>query len=113
MKKKEAIFISIFLLVCLIGSILVFIFTHNKPGTFVRISVDGKEQYLLPLDTDKVIDISDTYGTNTIVISDYRVYVKSADCHDLICVNQGTISHVGENIICLPHKLVITIVSED
>ena len=36
----------------------------------------------------------------------------SADCHNHDCVNHRPISKDGENIICLPHKIVIQIEKE-
>ena len=38
--------------------------------------------------------------------------MKSSDCDDHICEHMKAISRPGENIICLPHRLVITIVGE-
>ena len=48
---------------------------------------------------------------NIVVIEDGHVYMKYADCPDGLCIKQGKISREGESIICLPHKLVIRIVS--
>jgi hypothetical protein len=35
--------------------------------------------------------------------------MASSDCHNQVCVEHAPISHSGESIICLPHKLVVTI----
>lgn len=50
---------------------------------------------------------------NTIEVSDDRIRIKSANCPDQICVLTGFISKPGETIVCLPHRLVIEIQSED
>ena len=39
--------------------------------------------------------------------------MTDADCPDKICVNHATISDVGESIVCLPHRVVVEIVSSD
>ncbi len=52
-------------------------------------------------------------GENTVVIHEGRVYVESADCPGHDCVNMGMISKAGEEIICLPHRLVIRIEGPD
>ena len=36
--------------------------------------------------------------------------MESADCPDQICVRQKAISKEGESIICLPNKVVVSIV---
>ena len=48
-------------------------------------------------------------GENIVVIHDNAVYVESADCPGQDCVRMGKISKAGEEIICLPHRLVIRI----
>jgi hypothetical protein len=35
--------------------------------------------------------------------------MEAADCRDQICVHHIPISGSGESIICLPHKLVVTV----
>ena len=34
-------------------------------------------------------------------------HVTDADCPDQVCIRMGKISKTGENIVCLPHKLVV------
>lgn len=49
--------------------------------------------------------------------SDYNVFLcengairmLQSNCPDLICVHHSAVSKTGENIICLPHKIVIEI----
>jgi hypothetical protein len=35
-----------------------------------------------------------------------------ADCPDKLCMHQNAISLAGENIVCLPNKVVCTVVDE-
>ena len=55
-----------------------------------------------------------TIGTdeyNTLVISDGEVHISDANCGDHTCIRTGKISRVGERIICLPHELIVEIIS--
>lgn len=52
-------------------------------------------------------------GENTISISGGRVEVESADCANQVCVEHAPISRVGEQIVCLPHGLVVEVVAEE
>ena len=55
-------------------------------------------------------DISITIGeTNVCEIKDGKAYMKSADCPDQSCVRSHPISDTGENIVCLPNKVVLKI----
>ena len=99
------------LAVCIIA---VCIFVANKAlaksGDYAEVSVDGETVYELPLseNTERLITGTDG-GTNKLIISDGVCYITEADCPDKLCIKQGKISKNGESIICLPHKLVVTI----
>ncbi len=71
----------------------------------------GVTQLSLAEDTTKTFTTS--YGTNTVVVKNGGVHVESADCDNQDCVHQGAISTADKQIICLPHKLWIEIVSEN
>ena len=51
-------------------------------------------------------------GYNILQIRDGKADMISADCHNHDCVDHKPISKGGENIICLPHKIVIQIEKE-
>ena len=76
---------------------------HDGDGGVTRLS--------LAEDTTKTFTTS--YGTNTVVVSNGEVHVESADCDNQDCVHQGSISTADKQIICLPHKLWIEIVSDE
>lgn len=46
---------------------------------------------------------------NVFVCADKEIRMLQSSCPDKICVQHSAISNTGENIICLPHKLVIEI----
>lgn len=85
------------------------------PGQAVSVELDGERIALLPLDTDTRLTVDpdgDGKDVNVLVIADGRAYVESADCRDGICVSHPPISKEGETVICLPHRLVLRIVSD-
>lgn len=49
---------------------------------------------------------------NAFVYQDKEISMLYSSCPDKICVHHKAISMTGENIICLPHKLVIQITSD-
>lgn len=50
-------------------------------------------------------------GYNVVEVERGRIRVSEADCPDQVCVHQGWISNSVVPIACLPHKLVIRLVS--
>ena len=80
---------------------------------FAEVTVDGRLYGEFPLYEDIVVDIDETLGNNTLVISEGRAYISEADCPDKYCVQHRAVSNAGETIICLPHKLVLEIKSQE
>lgn len=116
MKRKYIadILLIIFLIIST-GIISFFIYTEpNSDVLKVEVCVDGKVIKTYPLETDSAYDIKDKLSTgNTLVIENGKVYISDADCDDELCVKQGSIKRVNESIICLPHKLVVRITSDE
>lgn len=112
MKKADIILIAV--TVAVAGILLVFLYgVNNSSGAYVQIEIDGVIAETLPLDTDTVFEIvADGDGRNTLVIEDGNAKVTEANCPDGICKNHAKIHRNGESIICLPHRVVITVVNE-
>ena len=79
----------------------------------VQVTVDGKVVATLPLSTDAILVIDGVGGQNTLDIRDGKVTVSAAGCPDEVCVQHQPISRAGQSILCLPHKVVITILGGD
>jgi hypothetical protein len=108
----------------------------RQSGTMVEISYDGSKLYTLRLEqsakeqrfclitypvtsengSDPLVSFSSAIpecptdiSYNLLSIHDGKVTMEAADCHDQICVHHIPISGSNESIICLPHKLVVTV----
>ena len=68
-----------------------------------------KEIPLSDLKEDDTFTVETPNGNNTILVKDKSISITHADCHDSLCVKQGSKSKVGDTIVCLPHKLIIEI----
>ncbi len=55
----------------------------------------------------------DEAGYNEVVIANGAVEVVEADCSNQVCVEHDPISAEGEQIVCLPHGMVIEIVADE
>lgn len=78
-------------------------------GGYVRVTVDGEQVVLYPLDEDREVLLSGIGGTNLLQIEDGKASVTEADCPDKICVRSAAISRRGQTIVCLPHRLVVEV----
>ena len=76
----------------------------------VSVSVDGKESAVYSL-SDTVDTKIDGYqgGFNHLVIHDGKAVFTEADCPDGRCTRMGPVSEPGEWIVCLPHRVTVTV----
>lgn len=86
-------------------------FLYEEEGAYVQVTVEGEFYAEYPLYEDRRVrlEYEGREGFNELVIEEGKASVVSADCPDELCVKQKAISRTGESIVCLPHKLVITI----
>ena len=91
------------------GALALFLWLTRQTGGIVTVQVDGEVLFELLLHEDTQIVLGEGGHTNTLVIADGKAQVVEASCPDQICVRQGSIQYAGESIVCLPHKLVITV----
>ena len=109
MKKQDFLLIGILLLIACALYLGYRLYFHT-PGGYVQITVDGKSYKTLALNQNTTITITTPDGgTNLLTIRDGYADMTEADCPDKLCVSQTRISHKGETIVCLPHKIVVKI----
>lgn len=110
-RKNDIFFVAATLFVA-VTVYLTMHMVYGTEGTSVQIVVDGEvyAEYSLEQDREIQIDYDKSEGFNVLIIENGEAVVKEADCPDKLCVKQKAVSKNGESIVCLPHKLVITIV---
>ena len=112
--RNDIILIASLLLIAAIG--LVYLFVLRNHGDTVKITVDGKPygSYLLSQEVSEDI-LSGENGEycNRLIIRDGKAWVESATCPDGICVSHSPIFRDGESIVCLPQRVVITVITDN
>ncbi|HCM88610.1 MULTISPECIES: NusG domain II-containing protein [Vagococcus] len=91
--------------------------TTSKEGTIAVISIDGKEVDRFELN-ENTKHYEKTYRPgkdkyNIVEMEGTRIRVREDNSPDQIAVRTSWISRVGQTSICLPHKLVIEIISQN
>ena len=111
LRKWDIILITAALLAA--GVFLLCINVFSTAGEYAVVEVNGETVVQLSLAEDTVYDIEiENEVTNTLKIENGEAKMISADCPDKICVNHRSICKNNESIICLPKKVIITIVSD-
>ena len=119
---------------------LFFLQQHREKGSYMEVSYDGaalgkisiseqEEAYYLLADgmmqklvkekdmewTARLTQIEEENQTgnyNIFMCRNGEVRMVKSNCPDLLCVHHYPVKTAGENIICLPHKVVIAITGE-
>lgn len=111
MKKADLIVIAVVLAV--VGVLVFFLyFVNGNDGKYVQVEHNGEVVETVELNKDYEKQFNFDGETNTLVIKDGKAEVIEANCPDGICANHMPIHRSGESIICLPHKLVVTVVDD-
>ena len=110
-RKNDILFAAAVLLTAVVVYLVIY-GIYGTEGAGVQVVKDGEVYAEYPLDEDRKvqIDYGRSEGLNVLVIENGKASVTEADCPDKLCVKQRFICKDGESIVCLPHKLVITVV---
>lgn len=112
--KNDVIFIAALLTVLILAG-LGFSFLRAN-GDRITVTVNGELYGVYRLDEDAEVELrtgENGEELNCLVIREGRAYIETATCPDGICASHKPIFRVGESIVCLPHRIVITVVGPE
>ena len=112
--RNDVLFIIILLLICAVGAMYLFVFRSS--GDTVKVTVNGDLYRIYSLSDNITEDIrsgEDTSGVNRLIIADGKARIETATCPDGICVAHHPIFRSGESIVCLPNRVVVTVITEN
>ena len=111
-KRNTLILAAVILGIVLLLSVPRIIARSREPENTLEVvvAVDGEEAAVFPLSgTEDVIIDGYRGGFNHLVIKDGEAVLTEADCPDRRCTRMGPISEPGEWMVCLPHRVTVTI----
>jgi len=111
-KMKNDVILICGLIVVLVLAGLALMLLRGE-GDVVVVEADGKQYGSYSLSIDRTVEIrtgENGEELNLLVIKDGKAHVEEATCRDGICAAHRPIFRQGESIVCLPHKVVITVV---
>ncbi len=88
---------------------LLFYWIFAKEGAYAVIMKEGAVTESYPLLKEQEVLIHTPYGINRMRIQGGTAFMIEADCPDKLCVRQKPIAKEGESLICLPHRLVVSV----
>ena len=112
--RNDIIFFAALLLMAAAG--LVYLFVFRDSGNVVEVTVDGEVYGVYSLSENITCEIrtgKNDENINRFVIADGKVYMQDASCPDGICVAHRPIFRDGESIVCLPNRVVVTVITQE
>ena len=116
MNRKDRMLIAAVLAIAAAMAAVFYIRTRllpQKKPDVVTVTVDGELYGAFALSEDREEDIDTRFGHNHLSIRSGSAQVTDADCPDGLCMHQGSISENGEMNVCLPHRLIVEVISGD
>lgn len=109
LKKWEIAILGVLVLaLCLWG------FWPKSGGTWVCVQVDGEMVLEKSLAQSGSYPVQGYGGFSlNLVLEKGQVHVENSTCPDLICENHAPISKAGEQIVCLPGRIVISVTGQE
>lgn len=97
-------------LIVIVSSIIIIKSSMIKSGSQNKVVVEAAgETYEYALSKDGVYEVQGELGLTTIEISNGKVRIIDSPCPNKTCINQG----LGSTLVCLPNKVIVTVVQED
>ncbi len=100
--------VGIAIFVLSIACLLLLLPFRSTNGTYVEI-VTSEKTVSYALDQDQTVTVNGNGHTLVITIANRTVCITESDCPDGICKAKGTISKVGETILCAPAGILLTV----
>ena len=115
--KREIILVAV-VAVAAIAFCLFNRFLYSAPAAIVEVSIvdeNSDKQILktfhLQENLEYTIETAND-GINHLVIENGKAWISNANCPNHDCVKKGAISENGEMLVCIPHRLTVSILSE-
>lgn len=112
--KSNIKWAAVFLVLCVVCAVIWMVRQNSMENEAVAVIKQGNNV----IQTINLSDVSEPYefevidenGGRNLIRAEYgKIAVIDADCPDKVCVNQGYIDNSAVPIVCLPHKLSVTI----
>ena len=109
MRKKDILLVVLLLALALALYLGAQVLGADQVSSVV-VTIDGAEVLRKPLAVNDSYEIRQDDGSvNVVTVENGAVYMKEANCRDGLCVQQGRMRSAAKTIVCLPHRLVVTL----
>jgi len=110
--RGDWVIIGVLLIIAGIG-LLLNLQRNLSKGVSVTIVYRNHLLYRLPLNKDQSLSVRGDSGGLVLQIKGGKVWVSQSRCPHKICMHMGKISRPGQLIVCVPNRIIISIIGPE
>ena len=107
--RLDAIILSI-IVISALGGYAFAAMGRTSTNVQAEIRVNGRVVQTISLETDGIFTLPE-HPAIQFIVSDGGIAFYTSDCPDQICVRNGFLRLAGQTSVCLPNRVMLTIVS--
>jgi hypothetical protein len=81
-------------------------FSSSSSGLYVEITGESFRASCDPKE-ERVVEVEGPLGITRVIIGEGGAWIEDSPCRDKLCVKMGKIKREGEQLICLPNRVVV------
>lgn len=116
MTKKDLILVLSLLIIVLAGYAFIHFAQLGQQAVAAEISLDGQAVQRIDLEKAgplKEYSVLGPLGTTVIQARQGEARIIASPCRDKVCIRMGWVKLPGQSAICIPNRVILSIVSED
>ena len=83
---------------------------YGKNSTGKKVLIIGQDyRKEFSLRNYKKVEVPGPLGNTVVVIKNNKAWVEYSPCREKICMKMGKINRVGQQIICVPNRILVEI----
>ena len=114
--RKKILKIGDYAILLIVAGLIAFLFSKFffTKSMDSRVEVTGRAfQKYYDIHEDRVLNVEGPLGVTTVIIEDGEVRVEDSPCREKICVKMGRKKRAGDQIICVPNRVIVEITGEN
>ncbi len=100
----------VLILMVIIGlAFLSFNLYGNDQGNKEVMIIGQNFRGVYPIEKNRKIEVKGPLGDTIVVIEDGKAWIEYSPCREKICMKMGKISRVGQQVVCVPNRVLVEI----
>ena len=110
-RLKPGDYVVIVIVIAVVTFLLYQYVFSSSQGTEVQVTSQAFQRSF-SFNEDRVVEVEGPLGITRVVIDAGEVWVSDSPCREKICIKMGEKQRVGEQIVCVPNRIIVEVKGE-